>query len=277
MNMAAETKSGARLCPNCRRLISINAKECMHCGWKNYGISGVGTRFETIIHSLGGLVTVLMGFTIILYIVSLVMDLSALFAGRGLLGLLLQGPISVFRLGITGTAPLARGEWWTLFTAIYLHGGILHILFNMIWLRNIGEAVDELFGTSRMFILYTASGVIGFVASDLLGVSYTLGASGSIFGLLGALIFYGRHRGGSFGEALYRQVGSWALMAFAFGFIFPNVNNWAHAGGFLGGYLGAMLLGYQEIGREVPWHRIAAIVLAVITLAGFVLALTRPF
>lgn len=275
--MAAENRGGARLCPNCRRLISANAKECMHCGWKNYGLSGLGTGFDAVIRSLGGLIPVLMGFTILLYITSLLLDLSALFSPRGLFSLLSPGGPALMRLGMTGAWPLAQGQWWTLFTAIYLHGGLLHILFNMIWLRNIGYAVDELFGTARAFIIYTAAGVIGFVASDLLRVPFTVGASGSIFGLLGALIYYGRHRGGSFGDALYRQVGSWALMGFAFGFIFPNVNNWAHAGGFIGGYLAAMLLGYQEIGREKTWHRLTAIVLAVVTLAGFVLAFTRPF
>jgi rhomboid protease GluP len=271
--MSAAKKTGARLCPNCGRLISVNAKECIHCGWKNYGLSGVGTGFEKIIRSLGGLVPVLIGFSVFLYLVSLLMDLSSLLAPRGLFGLLAPTGTALYKLGMTGAFPLAQGQWWTLFTAIYLHGGILHILFNMIWLRNVGYAVDEFFGTARAFIIFTAAGVAGFLLSDLLRVSFTVGASGSIFGLLGALIFYGRHRGGAFGEALMRQVGSWALMAFVFGFLFPGVNNWAHAGGFVGGYLAAMLLGYQEIGRERTGHRIAAIILAVITLAGFFLSL----
>ncbi len=273
--MSAEAKSGARLCPNCKRLISVNAKECIHCGWKNYGLSGLGTGFEKIIRSLGGLVPVLIGACVFLYIVALLMDLSALASPRGLFGLFSPGGEALYRLGMTGTYPLAQGQWWTLFTAIYLHGGLLHILFNMIWLRNIGYAVEELFGTSRAFIIFTIAGVAGFLASDLLRVAFTVGASGSIFGLLGALIYYARHRGGAFGEALVRQVGSWALMAFVFGFLFPGVNNWAHAGGFAGGYLSALLLGYQEIRGERTGHRIAAIVLALITLAGFVLSLTR--
>ena len=272
--MSAEKKPGARLCPNCNRLISVNARECIHCGWKNYGLSGVGTGFEKIIRSLGGLVPVLIGLCIFLFIVSMLLDLSAIASMRGLFSLLSPSGTALFRLGMTGAYPLAQGQWWTLFTAIYLHGGLLHILFNMIWLRNVGYAVEELFGTARAFIIFTAAGVAGFLASDLLRVAFTVGASGSIFGLLGALIYYGRHRGGSFGEALLRQVGSWALMAFVFGFLMPGVNNWAHAGGFLGGYLCAMLLGYQEISRERTGHRITALLLAVVTLAGFVLSLT---
>ncbi len=273
--MSPEHKAGARLCPNCRRLISVNAKECIHCGWKNYGLSGLSTGFDKVIRSLGGLTPLLIGFNVVLYLISLVLDLSSLFSVRGLFSLLAPSGSALYRLGMTGAVPLAQGQWWTLFTAIYLHGGILHIFFNMIWLRNIGYAVEEFFGISRAFIIWTAAGVAGFFASDLLQVPFTVGASGSIFGLLGALIYYGRHRGGTYGEALLRQVGSWALMAFVFGFLFPGVNNWAHAGGFAGGYLCAMLLRYQEIARERTGHRIAALLLAGITLAGFFLSFFR--
>jgi len=271
--MSSETRAGARLCPNCRRLISVNAKECIHCGWKNYGLSGLSTGFDKVIRSLGGLIPVLIGFNVLLYLISLLLDLSSVFSVRGFFSLLSPSGSALYRLGMTGAVPLAQGQWWTLFTAIYLHGGILHIFFNMIWLRNIGYAVEDFFGLSRAFIIFTVAGVAGFLASDLLQVPFTVGASGSIFGLLGALIFYGRHRGGTFGEALMRQVGSWALMAFVFGFIFPGVNNWAHAGGFAGGYLCAQLLKYQEIAPERTAHRIAALALGLITLAGFVLSL----
>ncbi len=271
--MFKKQKTGAMLCPNCNRLISANARECIHCGWKNYGVSGLSTGFETLIRSLGGLVPVLMAVCIFLYVISLLMDISAVMQPRGLFGLLAPGGEALYRLGMTGVYPMSQGKWWTLITAIYLHGGLLHILFNMIWLRNVGYAVDELFGTSRAFLIFTLSGIIGFVASNLLGVIFTIGASGSIFGLLGALIYYGRHRGGSFGEAVYRQVGSWALMAFVFGFLFPGINNWAHAGGFVGGYVSAWLLGYQEIRRENGRHRLLAVLAAVLTVAAFGLAL----
>ena len=105
----------------------------------------------------------------------------------------------------------AHGEWWTLVTAIYLHGGVLHILFNVLWIRQLGPAVEELYGPARCFVIFTVSGAAGFVVSNLLGVPFTVGASGSIFGLLGAMVAFGRRRGGVFGShgpASVRSVGA---------------------------------------------------------------------
>jgi rhomboid protease GluP len=100
---------------------------------------------------------------------------------------------------MTGSYAMARGRFWTLITAIYLHGSLLHIVFNLLWIRQLGPAVEELFGTSRLILIFTFSGVAGFIISNLVGIQFTIGASGSIFGLLGALIYYGRHCGGVFG------------------------------------------------------------------------------
>src|SRR5207244_4722395 len=133
-----------------------------------------------------------------------------------------RGPFEIFSpgntalqaLGATGAFPWAHGEWWTLLTAIYLHGGVLHILFNVLWIRQLGPAVEEMYGPARFFVIFTISGVAGFVVSDVIGVSFTVGASGSIFGLLGAIVAFGRRRGGTFGTIVLRQSGQWALLLF---------------------------------------------------------------
>lgn len=269
--MNRRSTSGSMVCPRCGRLISVNAKACMHCGWKNHGLSGFSSLFRNFLHQSGGMVPVVSGVCVALYLISIVIDLSSLTQPQGLFGLLAPSGEALYRMGMTGSYLLRQGRWWTLITAIYLHGGILHILFNIIWLRQLGYMVEELFGTSRAFLIFTLSGVAGYIVSDFLGVMFTVGASGSIFGLLGALIYYGRKRGGYFGAAIYRQVGSWALMAFLFGFLFPGVNNFAHAGGFVGGFLAAMALGFQEFKHERRWHRILAAVAVAVTVASFVL------
>jgi len=94
--------------------------------------------------------------------------------------------------------PWRDGYWWTIFTAIYLHGGLLHILFNVLWIRQLGPAVEEIYGPARLVIIFTVAGAAGFVASNMFNVWFTVGASGSIFGLLGAIIAYARKRGGAF-------------------------------------------------------------------------------
>src|SRR5262249_41718793 len=149
-------------------------------------------------------------------------------------------------LGATGSFSWAAGQWWTIFTAIYLHGGVLHILFNVLWIRQLGPAVEELYGSGRFFVIFTVSGALGFVVSNMIGIPLTVGASGSIFGLLGAMVAYGRKRGGAFGALVLRQYGQWALLLFILGFFMSGVNNLAHAGGFVGGLLAGLGLSFED-------------------------------
>jgi rhomboid protease GluP len=120
----------------------------------------------------------------------------------------------------------------------------------MMWVRQLAPATADLYGPGRTIIIYTAASVAGFALSsfagaylpDLLflrGGQFTVGASASIFGLLGALVYYGR-RGGS--RMVGSQALSYALMLGIFGFLMPGIDNYAHAGGFGGGYLAAQML-----------------------------------
>lgn len=269
--MVTRKTEGSIVCPNCGKLISANAKQCIHCGRKNPGLWGYGYYIQKLLGSKG-MVPAITGVAIILYVVSLLIDPSAIFQMQGMLGILSPSGEALDNLGMTGSYAMSQGRWWTLITAIYLHGGILHILFNMLWLRQLGHMVEHLFGTSRTFLIFTIAGVLGFFVSDFVGIPFTVGASGSIFGLLGALVYYGRKRGGTFGAAIYRQVGTWTIILFIFGFLMPAVNNLAHAGGFAGGYLSAMWLGFLEIKPETSNHRLAAFAAVVLTIISFGLA-----
>jgi rhomboid protease GluP len=95
-------------------------------------------------------------------------------------------------------------------------------------------------------VVFPVAGAAGFLASNLLVYDFTIGASGSIFGLLGALVAFGQKRGGVFGAMVLRQYGQWALVLFVFGFLMPGVNNVAHAGGFVGGFLAGLVLALAE-------------------------------
>ena len=129
-------------------------------------------------------------------------------------------------------------------TAGWLHGGILHIFFNVLWIRQLGPEIANLYGAGRMIIIYTIGGIVGFTLSSrrcacmafrFFGARITVGASASIFGFLGALVHYGRRTGSShIGQAGLQ----YALFMGVMGFIFPGVDNAAHLGGFVGGYLG---------------------------------------
>ncbi len=233
--MSEEKKLRAILCPNCKKLISAQAEQCVHCGMKNPNLWGLAGTLNRLFGGQVSLIPLITGVCAVLYVISLLLDPRAILQPQGFLGFLAPSGPSLFKLGMTGAVAIASGKWWTLITAIYLHGGLLHILFNVLWIRQLGPWVEEFYGISRSFLIFTAAGVLGFIASSFWGNAYTIGASGSIFGLLGALVYYGRKRGGAFGAAVYRQMGQWALVLFIFGFLFPGVDNLAHAGGFGGG------------------------------------------
>jgi len=271
--MLNKKRAGAILCPNCGKLINASASVCIHCGKRNPGMWGFTSYLQRLFGTRSTFVPSIISACVVLYVLSLLIDLKVLFQPSGIFNLLGPSGKSLYRLGMTGAIPMHQGRWWTLFTAIYLHGGLLHILFNMLWTRQLGTMTEELFGTARLMLIFTISGVFGFFVSNTLGVPYTIGASGSIFGLLGALLFYGRRRGGAFGAAVYRQMATWAFVLLLFGFMMTAVNNYAHIGGFIAGYVSASVLGFNEMKRETAIHRILAIVAMGITAIGFVLSI----
>jgi rhomboid protease GluP len=188
----------------------------------------------------------------------------------GMFNLLSPTGQSLYKLGMGGRIPLLEGRWWSMITANYLHANILHIAFNMLWLSRIGPLVVELYGSSRFWIIYTIAGLTGSIVTTLAGTPFFIGASGAIFGLFGALIYYGRHRGGTFGSAIFRQMLIWAAIAFVFGFINTNIDNWGHFGGFIGGILAALIVGYQERFRQSLYHHLAATILLLFVVICFV-------
>ncbi len=270
--MSERSNLGAILCPNCGKLISAQAEQCMHCGTKNPNLWGMASVLRKMFGGRISFIPIVSIACIAIYVISLLIAPPRLMSG-GILGLLSVNPKSLAILGATGSYAVGGRYWWTLITAIYLHGSLLHIFFNVLWIRQLGPMVEELFGISRSFLIFTLSGVLGFIVSNYMGVPFTIGASGSIFGLLGALVYYGRKRGGTFGTAIYRQIGQWAIVLFIFGFLFPGINNYAHAGGFVGGYLSAAGLGFIEFKRENRNHLVAAFAAVCLTLLSFVLAL----
>ncbi len=161
--------------------------------------------------------------------------------------------------GATGIIPISQDHrYWTLVSASYLHGGILHIFFNMAAFNQLATVVNREFGVYRMFVIYTFGGIVGFWISYMAGVYLTIGASASVCGLVGAILYYGKSRGGVYGKNLYRQIAVWVVFLFIFGLLVPGINNWGHGGGILAGIIFGYLLGYQDKKRENFFHRTLA-------------------
>jgi membrane associated rhomboid family serine protease len=263
--------SGAILCPSCGRLTNADAPTCLVCGRRNPGMWGFAGPLRAFFRRRSFVDAVSIA-CVVLYVLSLIVDPRAPLQPGGFFNLFPPSSAALRMLGATGAGPWEAGQWWTLFTAIYLHGNVLHILFNVLWIRQLGPAVEELYGPSRLVVIFTVAGAAGFLASDLLVYNMTIGASGSIFGLLGALVAFGQKRGGAFGAMILRQYGQWALVLFVFGFLMQGVNNIAHAGGFVGGFVTGLMLALAERRSETAFDQLLALGAIAVTVLGFVLA-----
>jgi rhomboid protease GluP len=260
---------GSMLCPECGKLIGVGEEKCPFCGAWRPGMYGLTPRMQRWFGRGLDLNWLIASTCIGLYIASLVLQPDAVFRSFSPFAILAPGTRALYQLGMTGGQAWIEGWWWTLLTAQYLHGGLIHIFFNVLLIRNLGPAVTDVYGPARAFVLFNAGGATGFLVSNLLSGDPTIGASGSIFGLLAALIVYGRKRGVSM---LTAQLWQWAIVMFVFGFIAPSVNNWAHAGGFAGGWIGANLMRFGDEKRETRGVQLLALALIGATLVGFALS-----
>ncbi len=255
------------LCPNCRRLISKDEARCPYCGlnrpghwWKNNpftrGFSDPYLFINAVIYVNVGM-----------YLLSLLIDTGGIGDRFTSLSFLSPSNTSLVVMGATGTLPIDDNHksFLTFLSANYLHGSIFHIFMNMMALRQLAPLVVKEFGIYRMFVIYTVSGVIGFAVSYLAGVFLTIGASAAVFGLIGAAIYFGKSRGGLYGDAIYKQIGGWALGFLVIGFLVPGINNWGHGGGLVGGALVAVLMGYSERKPETFTHKVIAAACVLVT------------
>ena len=254
------------LCPSCKKLISIDEPRCPYCGIAHPGAWWKNNLWVRIFFSGDRVIWAIIYTNIGMYLISLLLNPRLSGLSINPFSLLSPANKSLLLMGATGTFPIDRlHRWWTLLSANYLHGGILHILFNMVAFRQIVPLILREYGTYRMIVLYTLSGVIGFLISYLFGVAFTIGASAAVCGLIGAALYYGKSRGGSYGQAIYKQIGGWALGILIFGLLMPGVNNWGHGGGIFAGVILGLFLGYHEKKRENYYHKILAIICIILT------------
>lgn len=248
--MFKRQRTGSVVCASCGSLVGVNDEQCYSCGRRNPGLWGFAPLLRRMGNDLGFIPLIVYG-SGGMYALALV--LTVMFGGNimgsgGPLGLLAPREDIQVLLGASGAIPVfGYGMWWSVLSAGWLHASILHILMNMLWVRNLGPATADLYGGPRMVIIYTAGSAAGFLLSSVLGLfpipkfgaPLTVGASAPIFGLLGALMYYGQRSGSSI---VHAEAKGYAVAFFVFGLIFPGVDNAAHAGGFIGGYLAGMLM-----------------------------------
>ena len=267
------------MCPSCGSLVGVNDDRCYTCGRANPGLWGFGPLLRRLGADLG-FVPLVMGASSAIYLVMLIASGTGI-RMDGMMSIMAPSTSVLFLFGASGAVPVfGFGRWWTVLSAGWLHSGLLHILFNMLWVRQLGPATADVIGPARTVIVYTVAGVAGFLLSSIAGMvmgntpifflrgaGFTVGASAPIFGLLGALVHYGRT-----GSSLMKQQAmGYAVTLFVFGLIMPGVDNYAHAGGFAGGYLTSAF--FNPMTRERGDHLVVAIVCLVATFAAIAVSI----
>ena len=261
------------LCPNCRKLISSSESKCPYCGIRRPGSWIKNNAWTRGLRDPNQMIIAIIAINVGMYILSILFNPRAAGLSANPLTFLSPSGSNLELLGATGFVPIHDyHRYWTLISANYLHGGILHIFFNMVALRQLASIVGREFGFYRMFAIYTLSGIFGYWISYMFGVLWTIGASASVCGLVGAILYYGKSRGGAYGKALYKQIGMWVVFLFLFGFIVPGINNWGHGGGIIAGIGLGFLLGYREKRRGNFFHILLAGICALVTLGVLVWA-----
>ena len=257
--------TGSVVCPSCGSLVGVRDDKCYSCGRANPGLWGFGPMLRGIGADFG-FAPLVIGACVTLFVITLLMSGNAIGMG-GLMSMLSPSQPVLFLFGASGAIPVFRlNRWWTVLSAGWLHASLLHIFMNMYWVRQMGPAMTDILGPARTVIIYTAGGVAGFALSSfagaflppipfLRGAGFTVGASAPVFGLIGALYHYGRTS-----SSLAKQMAqSIIIQAVIFGILMGNagIDNFAHLGGFAGGYFTSAFL--NPMTRERGDHLLIAI------------------
>lgn len=263
--------NGSCICVFCNHLISVNQATCPHCHSKNPSLYGYSRSLRRLGRDLGFTAIVIWG-CIALYLTTLLIDLGNINSG-GAFDFLAPSQQSLIMFGASGAIPVfERGNWWSLLSSGWLHGGLMHIAFNLLWIRNLAFEVAQAFGSGRLVIIYTVATVISSLLSSLFGYFFqelppilhgaqvSFGASGGLFGLLGALVAYGQI---TRNFTVRHQALMYAVVMFLLGFVNLQIDNWGHFGGFFGGYLVSRVLDPRY--REGMQHLFLAIICLALT------------
>ncbi len=267
--MFERQQTGSVVCPGCGRLVGVQDERCWNCGRARPSLFG----FSRLLQRIGNeavFSTLVIGICVVIFVLELAMAPGGV-GTASVFGFLSPDFEMAIRFGASG-APIVFefGRWWTILSAGWLHGGLLHIGFNMYWVHQLGPTMARLYGTGRAAIIYLVSSALGFLVTSALPVfapwvplthqGVTLGASAAVFGWLGALLCYSRRTGS---RMFLRQVLGMAIPLVLFGLLIPGIDNWAHLGGLAGGYLLASM--YSPDKPESSGEVLVALVLLVVS------------
>jgi len=220
------------------------------------------------------LVRFLISANIVLFLTALLIAPQSVNLSLHPMAFLSPSPNVLFKLGASGALPVFSDDrWWTLITANYLHGSLLHLFFNVSALRSIGKISIAVFAPSRFFLIYCLGGVASMAVSSVAGIPLTLGASGAICALIGSVSYddWRAHKGNL--KMRIASVGVWVIFIAVIGLTLPNVNNWAHAVGFASGFFLGFCFWPRVTQDEITLFRVAASVCMLTTIGTLIYGL----
>ncbi len=208
---------------------------------------------------------------IIIVLCAIMFAVTCYFDGLGALNEV--NPNTLAFLGANSKIYLQLGEVWRLITHMFLHVSLAHLLVNMYSLYILGTQIETFVGRFKFLIIYIVSGICGGLLSAIALPANTVavGASGAIFGLSGALLYFGYHYRTYLGSALRNQIIPIIILNLGIGFIFPGIDNLAHIGGLIGGILTTMALGID--GRSKSYEKINGFICLAIFMTALIVML----
>jgi rhomboid protease GluP len=253
---------GTAICKGCGAWVNDQAWRCRSCGRLWPGLFGQRAWLDLVFSRTRSQARMLLTALVVLYVFELFLSSVTEIDGGGRPGISIDPTgVGMARAGALMPWEVTQHQPWRVVTAMLLHGGVIHIACNGMSLLTLGMFIEELFGPARFWIVFTLTGVAGNVASLFFrGMSFGVGASGGLFGLMGAMLGWALRRGGTFGDEIKRQTMRWLVYGAIISLI-PGISWTAHAGGAVSGFLLAYLLAIPDRrgGRESDSARFVAL------------------
>ncbi len=241
-----------RMCPNCRAFITTHDRVCPYCQEK-VGPRAIDRRNPSPIL---GLIPAAQFVTAIILLINI--------------GIYIATSLdpSLFQAGAKARFEIRQGEWWRLVTAGFLHSGLLHIGMNSWVLFDVGSQVEQVYGASRLLVIYFIANIAGFYLSYLWTPNPSVGASAAIMGLIGAMIALSAHHRSAVTAAIRATYIRWVIYILLIGLL-PGlaIDNAAHVGGLVAGFGVAYFAGLprlEDSPAEQAW-RVASYICIAIT------------
>ncbi|MFZ3215720.1 MAG: rhomboid family intramembrane serine protease [Candidatus Acidiferrales bacterium] len=259
---SAKENPRPKLCPACGTLVGATATKCHQCGASlTFGMAAATRSLSRLLPATSPATYGILTLSCLLYGASLLATIRTVGfqapAGGGFSAIMGLGGISgqiLQKLGASLPWPFDLLQPWRLIMATFLHGGLLHIGFNMWVLMDIGPQVEELYGSARYLFIYVATGVGAYLLSGAIG-HFSIGGSGALLGLIGVLFAITTNRRSASMQMLRSQLIKWLIYIGIMGFMLSGIDNAAHLGGFISGFALGKIMADRAPSSPEEWTR----------------------